>query len=70
MPGFWQHPAFTGLRFTVALFSWNNPLINITLFLQMLPGHCANELNLSAGYFGDLIKKETGKIARNTSNQG
>ena len=22
---------------------------------------CAKELNLSAGYFGDLIKKETGK---------
>jgi AraC family transcriptional regulator, transcriptional activator of pobA len=26
--------------------------------------HCANELNLSAGYFGDLIKKETGKTAQ------
>ena len=25
---------------------------------------CANELNLSAGYFGDLIKKETGKTAQ------
>jgi AraC-like DNA-binding protein len=24
---------------------------------------CANELNLSANYFGDLIKKETGKSA-------
>jgi AraC-like DNA-binding protein len=27
-------------------------------------GYCANELNLSAGYFGDLIKKETGKSAQ------
>jgi AraC family transcriptional regulator, transcriptional activator of pobA len=26
--------------------------------------YCANELNLSAGYFGDLIKKETGKSAQ------
>ena len=25
--------------------------------------YCASELNLSAGYFGDLIKKETGKSA-------
>ncbi|HUZ57421.1 MAG TPA: helix-turn-helix transcriptional regulator [Hanamia sp.] len=25
---------------------------------------CANELHLSAGYFGDLIKKETGKTAQ------
>ena len=25
---------------------------------------CADELNLSAGYFGDLIKKETGKTAQ------
>lgn len=25
---------------------------------------CANELNLSANYFGDLIKKETGKTAQ------
>jgi AraC family transcriptional activator of pobA len=25
--------------------------------------HCANELNLSANYFGDLVKKETGKTA-------
>ena len=25
---------------------------------------CANELNLSASYFGDLIKKETGKTAQ------
>ncbi len=25
---------------------------------------CATELNLSAGYFGDLIKKETGKTAQ------
>jgi AraC family transcriptional activator of pobA len=25
--------------------------------------HCASELNLSANYFGDLIKKETGKSA-------
>lgn len=24
-------------------------------------GYCANELNLSANYFGDLIKKETGR---------
>lgn len=27
-------------------------------------GYCANELNLSPGYFGDLIKKETGKSAQ------
>ena len=27
-------------------------------------GWCANELNLSANYFGDLIKKETGKTAQ------
>jgi AraC-like DNA-binding protein len=26
--------------------------------------HCASELNLSANYFGDLIKKETGKTAQ------
>jgi AraC-like DNA-binding protein len=26
--------------------------------------HCAGELNLSAGYFGDMIKKETGKTAQ------
>ena len=26
--------------------------------------YCATELNLSAGYFGDLIKKETGKTAQ------
>lgn len=26
-------------------------------------GYCASELNLSAGYFGDLIKRETGKTA-------
>ncbi|MBH2003055.1 MAG: AraC family transcriptional regulator [Sphingobacteriia bacterium] len=26
--------------------------------------YCANELNLSAGYFGDLIKKETGRTAQ------
>jgi len=26
--------------------------------------YCANELNLSANYFGDLIKKETGKSAQ------
>ncbi len=26
--------------------------------------HCANELNLSANYFGDLIKKETGHTAQ------
>ena len=26
--------------------------------------HCAGELHLSAGYFGDLIKKETGKTAQ------
>ncbi len=26
--------------------------------------YCANELHLSAGYFGDLIKKETGKTAQ------
>ncbi|MBS1735256.1 MAG: helix-turn-helix transcriptional regulator, partial [Bacteroidetes bacterium] len=25
---------------------------------------CAGELNLSAGYFGDLVKKETGKTAQ------
>jgi AraC family transcriptional regulator, transcriptional activator of pobA len=25
--------------------------------------YCAHELNLSANYFGDLIKKETGKTA-------
>jgi AraC family transcriptional activator of pobA len=27
-------------------------------------GYCAEELNLSTGYFGDLIKKETGKSAQ------
>ncbi len=26
--------------------------------------HCAEQLNLSAGYFGDLIKKETGHTAQ------
>lgn len=26
--------------------------------------YCATELNLSAGYFGDLVKKETGKTAQ------
>lgn len=29
--------------------------------------YCANELNLSANYFGDLIKKETGKSANEHS---
>jgi AraC family transcriptional regulator, transcriptional activator of pobA len=27
-------------------------------------GYCASELNLSPGYFGDLIKKETGRTAQ------
>jgi AraC-like DNA-binding protein len=27
-------------------------------------GHCADQLHLSANYFGDLIKKETGKSAQ------
>jgi AraC-like DNA-binding protein len=27
-------------------------------------GWCANELNLSSSYFGDLVKKETGKTAQ------
>jgi len=27
-------------------------------------GYCAGELNLSANYFGDLIKRETGKSAQ------
>ncbi len=27
-------------------------------------GYCAGQLNLSANYFGDLIKKETGKSAQ------
>jgi AraC-like DNA-binding protein len=26
--------------------------------------YCGNELNLSTNYFGDLIKKETGKTAK------
>jgi len=26
--------------------------------------YCASELNLSPGYFGDLVKKETGKTAQ------
>ena len=26
--------------------------------------YCAGKLNLSAGYFGDMIKKETGKTAQ------
>lgn len=26
--------------------------------------YCAGELHLSAGYFGDLVKKETGKTAQ------
>ncbi len=26
--------------------------------------YCANQLNLSASYFGDLVKKETGKTAQ------
>jgi AraC family transcriptional regulator, transcriptional activator of pobA len=26
--------------------------------------YCANEMHLSAGYFGDLVKKETGKTAQ------
>jgi AraC-like DNA-binding protein len=35
-------------------------------FENLLPSvaYCANELNLSASYFGDLIKKETGKTAQ------
>jgi AraC-like DNA-binding protein len=31
--------------------------------------YCANELNLSANYFGDLIKKETGKSAHDFIQQ-
>ena len=27
-------------------------------------GWCANELNLSSSYFGDLVKNETGKTAQ------
>jgi AraC family transcriptional regulator, transcriptional activator of pobA len=27
-------------------------------------GWCASELNLSASYFGDLVKKETGRTAQ------
>ncbi len=30
---------------------------------------CADELHLSAGYFGDLVKKETGRQRRNTYNR-
>lgn len=41
-------------------------------FLENIPhtvglptvAYCANQLNLSPGYFGDLIKKETGKTAQ------
>ena len=31
---------------------------------QCTVAFCSNELHLSANYFGDLIKKETGKIAQ------
>ena len=41
-------------------FQTDNPL---TIGLPSV-AWCANELNLSAGYFGDLIKKETGKTAQ------
>ena len=34
-----------------------------TIGLPTVAG-CANELNISPGYFGDLIKKETGKTAQ------
>ena len=35
--------------------------------LHPLAASCAEQLNLSANYFGDLIKKETGKTAQEYS---
>ena len=37
---------------------------NLTTIGQPSVSYCANELHLSAKYFGDLIKKETGKTAQ------
>jgi len=50
-------------RFEVLLNDYFNTEKPQTIGLPSV-GYCANELNLSAGYFGDLIKKETGQSAQ------
>jgi len=40
-----------------------NSLTNRAVGLPSV-AYCARELNLSPGYFGDLVKKETGKTAQ------
>lgn len=50
-------------RFESLLYAYFNSDKPQTLGLPSV-AHCAGEFNLSANYFGDLIKKETGKTAQ------
>lgn len=50
-------------KFDSLLFEYFQSDLPHTLGLPTV-AYCANELHLSAGYFGDLIKKETGKSAQ------
>lgn len=50
-------------RFENLLESYWNSDKPLTIGLPSV-GYCADQLNLSANYFGDLIKKETGKSAQ------
>lgn len=52
------------LEHAVDKYSKNLIVSNIEMFLDYCIRFYARELNLSGGYFGDLIKKETGKTAQ------